>query len=45
MSVLFPKVLGNEFLEPISCRWSLSLPPENIRKPGLLKFSGGIERD
>ena len=25
--------------EPISCRWSLSIPPESIRK-GNLRFSG-----
>ena len=30
----------------ISCYWSLSIPPENIRKPDVfLMFSGVVERD
>ena len=29
---------------PISCHWSLFIPPENIKK-GFLIFSGGTERN
>ena len=32
-------------LIPISCHWSFSVPPENIRAPGFLLFSGGKEKD
>ena len=36
----------SKFTKPISCYWSLSIPPENIRKPDLfLIFSGCIVRE
>ena len=36
----------SKFTKPISCHWSLSIPPENIRKPDLfLIFSGCIVRE
>ena len=39
----FSTVFG---IKRISCDWSLSVHPENIRKPFIFfRFSGGIERD
>ena len=40
---IMPKV--NISSLPISCRLSLSISPENIRKPEVFLFSGGMERD
>ena len=34
-----------DYLRPICSQWTLSLPPENIKKPlGFLMFSRGRER-
>ena len=36
----------SKITKPISCHWSLSIPPENIRKPDVfLIFSGCIVRE
>ena len=41
MNSVFKKV----FFYLISCHWSLSSPPENIKNRGFMMLSGGIERD
>ena len=33
------------FYWPISSQWSISIPPENVRKTDFLTFSGGIEME
>ena len=37
------KLLGSK--QPISCHWSLLIPPENIKKPKVFLYFPGVSKD